>query len=60
MTMRFIPGSLKEVKGIVFKVKSLEKAKQYLAANRLTFTTIGKEIILEPTQAFDLLIYFAE
>lgn len=60
MTIRFIPGSLKEVKGIVFKVNSLEKVKQYLAANQLTFTTTGKEILLEPTQAFGLLIYFAE
>lgn len=60
MTIRFVPGNLKEVKGIVFKVKSLEKAKQYLAANQLSFTTTGKEILLEPTQAFGLLIYFAE
>lgn len=60
ITIRFIPSTLKEVKGIVFKVKSLEKAKQYLGANQLTFTTRGKEIILEPTQAFGLLIYFAE
>lgn len=60
MTMRFIPGSLKEVKGIVFKVKSLENAKQYLTANQLAFTVTGKEILLDPTQAFGLCVYFAE
>lgn len=60
LQMRFIQSSIKEVKAIMFKVKSLEKAKQYLVSNQLTFTTNGREIMLEPKKAFGLTIYFSE
>ncbi|HET6557591.1 MAG TPA: hypothetical protein VFG54_09780 [Prolixibacteraceae bacterium] len=60
LTIRFVPTTIKEVKGIVFKVKSLARTKQYLAGKQFTFMEKGKEIILDPAQAFGLSICFSE
>lgn len=60
LNIRFLPGSLKEVKGIVFKVKSLDKAIKYLAINNLKFKKTKQELTLEPAQAFGLSIGFSE
>lgn len=60
LSICFIPGTIKEVNGIVFKVKSLEKAKQYMADNQLSYKETGQEILLEPMQAFGLSLCFSE
>lgn len=56
----FIKGNIKEVRSITFKVKSLEKAKQYLLKNNLFGRSISNKIELDRTQAFGLIIYLTE
>ncbi len=57
---RFIKAGIREVQGITFKVKSLEKAKQYLLKNNLYGGYSGNKIIIDKTQAFGLQIFFTE
>lgn len=60
MEFSFIKSNIKEVKGIVFKVRSLEKARQYLLRNNLMGKTAGKLIELDPAKTFGLSIYLTE
>lgn len=56
----FIETGIREVHGITFKVKSLEKAKQYLIKNNLFGDYIDNNIILNKKQTFGLQIFFTE
>jgi len=56
----FIKSNIKEVQSITFKVKSLEKAKQYLLKINLFGRSISNKIELDRTQAFGLVIYLTE
>jgi hypothetical protein len=56
----FIKSKIREVQGITFKVKSLEKAKQYLTKNNLLGDNIDNKIILDKTQSFGLQIFLTE
>jgi hypothetical protein len=56
----FIKSNIKEAQSITFKVRSLEKAKQYLLKNNLFGRSIEHKIELDRTQAFGLLIYLTE
>ena len=56
----FVPGSIKEVRGIVFKVKSLKKAKRYLSKNDLMGSYAKHRLSLDKIKAFGLSIYFEE
>ena len=60
MNFRFIQGSIKEVKGITFKVKSLEKAKMYAKENGLFGTEYNGAIAIDPKKSFGLSICFTE
>jgi len=60
LKIRFIQSSNKEVKGIVFKVQSLEKAGHYLTDNQLPFRKINQQLALDPHYAFGLVIFFTE
>ena len=60
MNFRFIRGSIKEVKGIIFKVKSLEKAKIYAKQNGLFGTEYNGTIAIDPKKSFGLSICFTE
>ncbi len=60
LQIHFTMGNINEVKGITFKVKSLEKAKQYLAKNKFLITESDKKIKLNQTQSFGLSIYFED
>jgi hypothetical protein len=56
----FIKSNIKEVQSITFRVKSLEKAKQYLKKNNLSWSSIGSKVLLEKSQTFGLSIYLTE
>jgi hypothetical protein len=56
----FTKSNIKEVQSITFKVKSLEKAKQYLKRNNLSWSSIGSKVLLEKSQTFGLSIYLIE
>ena len=56
----FVKSRIKEVQGITFKVKSLEKAKQYLLKNNLLGGYVDNKIILNKKQAFGLQICLTE
>jgi hypothetical protein len=60
LEFHFIKTRIKEVQSITFKVKSLEKAKQYLFKNNLFGDFIDNKVILNKAQAFGLLISFTE
>lgn len=60
MNFRFIRGSIKEVKGIIFKVKSLPNAKSYLKEKGLLGTEQNGTIAIDPKKSFGLSIYFTE
>jgi len=60
LNIRFVPDKIKEVKGITFKVKSLEKAKKYLAQNNITFIQNRKNILLDRSGTFGLTINMEE
>jgi hypothetical protein len=59
-TVRFVKSDIREVNAIVFKVKSLDKAKNWLSANNLLGTVSGDEIALDKSKSFGLLIFFRE
>jgi hypothetical protein len=56
----FTRGEINEVKGITFKVKSLEKTEQYLMDNQFSITVSDNKISINPTQTFGLSIYFSD
>ena len=60
LQIHFKRGNINEVRGITFKVKSLEKAKEYLARNKFLITGSDKRIKLNQTQSFGLSIYFTD
>ncbi len=60
LQIQFTRGNINEVNGITFKVKSLEKTKQYLMKNQFLVTTSNEKIKLNQTQSFGLLIYFTD
>jgi hypothetical protein len=53
-------SNIKEVQSITFKVKSLEKAQQYLIKNNLFGSFVEDKIQLDKSQAFGLSIYLTE
>lgn len=52
----FVQSNIKEVKGIVFRVRSLEKARSYLLKNNLIGSASPEKIELDKSKAFGLLI----
>lgn len=56
----FTQGEINEVKAITFKVKSLEKTKQYLRDRQFLFTVSDSRIHINPTQTFGLSLYFSQ
>ena len=55
-----IKSNIKEVRSITFKVKSLERAQQYLLKNNLFGNISDNKIHLDMAQAFGLSIYLTE
>ena len=60
LNIRFVPKKIKEVNGITFKVKSLEKAKKYLSKNNIAFIQSRKNILLDKSATFGLTIILDE
>lgn len=60
LEFHFIKSNIKEVQSITFKVKSLEKAKQYSVKNNLFGSFVDNKIQLDKAQAFGLSIYLTE
>lgn len=58
--IRFKKSNIKEVQAIVFKVRSLEKAKGYFSENGLNCKVYDNKIELDKSQTFGLSIYFSE
>jgi len=58
--LHYIKGDINEVKGITFKVRSLEKAKQFLKENNLSASSSDQKIELDQFQIFGLNIYFTD
>lgn len=56
----FSQGNAGEVKGILFKVRSLEKAKNYLLENDLLEKQAGELLYLDRTRSFGLTIALTE
>lgn len=56
----FIKSDIKEVRGITFKVKSLQKVKDYLLRNNLSADFGHNKIRLDEKQAFGLQVCFTE
>lgn len=55
-----IKSNIKEVQSITFKVKSIEKAKQYIVKNNLFGSFVDNKIQLDKAEAFGLSIYLTE
>lgn len=60
LMLQFVKSQIKEVPGIVFKVKSLAKAKQYLESNGLATKILNRTIELNRAQTVGLSIYLTE
>jgi hypothetical protein len=60
LEIHFIRSKIKEVKGITFKVKSIDSAKQYLRKNNLLGLIKENKIQLDKSNTFGLLIYLSE
>ncbi|NEW85602.1 MAG: hypothetical protein GZ094_25010 [Mariniphaga sp.] len=60
LNIGFVLSKIKEVKGITFKVKSLEKAKMYAKENGLFGTEYNGAIAIDPKKSFGLSICFTE
>jgi hypothetical protein len=58
--IHFCKSNIKEVQSITFKVRSLEKAKKYLANNNLLGRTTSDKIQLNTARTFGLTIYISE
>jgi hypothetical protein len=59
-SVRFVKSSIREVSAIVFKVKSLRKAKDWLSVNKLLGDISKDEIALDKSKTFGLLILLSE
>ncbi len=59
-SVRFVKGNIKEVNAIVFKVRSLDKARNWLSANNLLGNVSSDEIALDKSKSFGLLIILRE
>ena len=57
LDFHFIKSNIKEVQSITFKVRSLEKAKEYLLKNNLAGSFIDSKIQLNKSKTFGLSIY---
>jgi hypothetical protein len=57
---RFVKSNIREVQSITFKIRSLEKTKQYFLKNNLTWSIINKMVLLDKRQTFGLSMYFTE
>ncbi len=60
LNIRFLPGEIKEVKGITLKVKSLDGAKKHLSENNIAFIQERKYILLDRSGTFGLTIIMEE
>jgi len=60
LNIRLMPDKIKEVKGITFKVKSLQNAKAYLKENDLLGKEQNDTIAIDPNKSFGLSICFTE
>jgi hypothetical protein len=56
----FIKDNIREVKGITFKVRSLENAKRYLMRNNLIGPVSNSKIELDKSKTFGLSIFLSE
>jgi hypothetical protein len=59
-SVRFVKSNIREVNAIVFKVKSLKKAKSYLVENEVLGVANGNEIELDKSKTFGLSIFLNE
>jgi len=59
-SIRLVKSSINEVKGIVFRVRSLKKAKSWLIDNNLIGDIRGDEIELDKLKTFGLTILLSE
>ncbi len=59
-SVRFVKSTIREVKAIVFKVISVEKAKKWLTENNLSGNLYGDDIALNRSATFGLLILLSE
>ena len=59
-SIRFVKSSIREVNAIVFKVKSLKEAKNWLSANKLLGDIYKDEIALDKSKTFGLIILLSE
>lgn len=60
LEFHFIKSNIREVQSITFKVKSLEKAKQYSIENNLFGRFVDNKIELDEAKTFGLSIYLTE
>ena len=60
LQLYFIKGEINEVKGITFKVGSIEKSQQYLMEIDLLSSTSDHKIQLDQTKTFGLTIYLTD
>ena len=59
-SVRFVSSNIREVKSIVFKVRSLNKAKTWLKENQLLGDNYGAETGLDISKTFGLIIFLSE
>ncbi len=59
-SVRFVKSNIREVNAIVFKVRSVERAKKWLAENNLSGDVYGDDIALNRSATFGLLILLSE
>lgn len=57
LQIRFEQNKINEIKSITFKVKSLIKARQFLADNHIKFEGSLKQIRLDPDEIFGLIVF---
>jgi hypothetical protein len=60
LEFQFVRSGIKEVQGLTFKVRSLEKARLYLRKENLPGDSSAAKIELNKIQAFGLQIFFTE
>lgn len=60
LTIKFEMSTIKEVKGIIFRIKSLDKAIDYLKSKCIRFNSENNILELERVRTFGLLVRFAE
>ena len=60
LQLHFIKGDINEVKGITFKVGSIEKSRQYLTVTDLLGSASDHKIQMDQTKSFGLNIYLTD